>query len=383
MSWVMSGFFLTYAFGQIPGGWLGNKMGSRKAIPLFAVTWSIATGVMSLLFAWPMLLLARLVNGAAQAGLFPACVNSMSHWFPSSRRAFVSGTLASFMSIGGAIGVAITGTLIVSVGWRITFAAYSLLGVIWAAGFYWWFRDFPQQHASVNSLELALIGSGDAENKDVGRESKATPWLQLYSSPALWWICGQHFCRTAGQIFFASWFATYLQETRNVSVAQSGFLNSLPLVAIVLGSFIGGTISDIVLARSKSRWLARTGVAVCSMLVCAAFVFCAYFIRQPLLAVLVISLGSFFAAIGGPCAYSVSIDMGGRHVAIAFATMNMIGNLGAFLFIRLVPNIIEWTGSWDGVLVLFGALYLIAAVFWAMLNPNRQILDYSLMGSQR
>ena len=59
--------------------------------------------------------------------------------------------------------------------------------------------------------------------------------------------------------------------------------------------------------------------------------------------------------------------------------MNMIGNLGAFLFIRLVPNIIEWTGSWDGVLVLFGTLYLVAAVFWALLNPNKQILDYSLI----
>lgn len=378
MSWVMSGFFLTYAFGQIPAGWFANRMGSRKAIPLFSITWSLATGVMSLLYAWPGLLAARLVNGAAQAGLFPACVNSMSHWFPNSRRAFVSGTLASFMSIGGAVGVALTGTLIVSVGWRTTFAAYSLLGILWAVGFYWWFRDFPNQHRSVNSQELNLIGGGSLETAD--KEQGATPWLRLYSSPALWWICGQHFCRAAGQIFFASWFATYLQETRDVSVAESGFLNSLPLVAIVLGSFIGGTISDFVLARSNSRWLARTGVAVCSMLVCAAFVLCAYYIRQPLLAVLVISLGSFFAAIGGPCAYSVSIDMGGRHVAIAFATMNMIGNLGAFLFIRLVPNIIEWTGSWDGVLVLFGALYLVAAVFWALLNPNRQILDYSLVG---
>jgi hypothetical protein len=37
------------------------------------------------------------------------------------------------------------------------------------------------------------------------------------------------------------------------------------------------------------------------------------------------------------------------------------------------------TGRWDIVLVGFGALYIAAAVFWLLLNPNGTIFDQSLL----
>ena len=380
MAWVMSSFFLVYARGQIPGGWLGNRWGSRRTIPLLALVWSAATGVMGLASGWPTLLLTRLVNGGAQAGLFPCATNTISRWFPSTRRAIASGSMASFMSVGGALGVAITGSLVVTIGWRWTFAAFSLLGVLWAVGFYFWFRDRPSEHAWVNPAEREFIGAQpDASDEAGDKDAQSTPWLAIYSSPATWWICGQQFCRAAGYIFFASWFATYLQETRGVSVEQSGWLNGLPLAGSILGAFIGGALSDFILARSGSLRLARSGLAATSMLLCSAFVFGAYSIQQPLLAVITISLGTFCAAVGGPCAYTVTMDMGARHIAVLFGTMNMIGNFGAFLFIWLVPKIIYRTGNWDAVLMVFGLLYLAAAAFWLLLNPKGTILDHSLL----
>jgi hypothetical protein len=114
------------------------------------------------------------------------------------------------------------------------------------------------------------------------------------------------------------------------------------------------------------------------MLLCAVFVFFAYFIADPLLAVVAISLGTFCAAIGGPCAYTVTIDMGGGQTAVLFATMNMVGNLGAFAFIRMVPEITGYL-SWNAVLALFGALYLGAALFWLLINPRRTVAEQSLI----
>ena len=58
--------------------------------------------------------------------------------------------------------------------------------------------------------------------------------------------------------------------------------------------------------------------------------------------------------------------------------MNMVGNLGAFAFVRLVPELVKYT-SWDGVLGLFVALYIGAAVFWGLLDPRGTILDQSLI----
>ena len=373
MSWVMSSFFLAYALGQIPTGWLGSRIGNRCAIPLFAVAWSLATALMSFASGMPLLLASRISNGLAQAGLFPACTSTIGTWFPDTRRAVSSGALASFMSIGGAIGVAITGALVMQIGWRATFLGYGGFGIVFALVFYRLFRNTPAEHAWVNEAERELIGRHQTEQDR--REPAA--WREIYFSPATWWICGQQFCRAAGQIFFSSWFATYLQETRGVSVETSGFLNSLPLIGIVTGSFIGGAVSDFVLVRTGRKRLARSVVASTSMLMCATFVFAAYFIANPLLAVVTISVGTFCASIGGPCAYTVTIDMGGRHTAILFATMNMVGNLGAFAFIRLVPEITEHL-SWNAVLVLFALFYVAAALFWLLINPQVSVVEQSL-----
>src|SRR5207302_4114004 len=130
-------------------------------------------------------------------------------------------------------------------------------------------------------------------------------------SATMWWIGWQQFFRAAGQVFFATWFPTYLQQTRGVSVSQSGLFTSLPILAVVLGSLAGGAFSDWLLARTLSRRLARQSLAVVSLVCCAALVVAAFFIQGTTLAVLTISAGQFFASCAGPCAYAITMDLGG------------------------------------------------------------------------
>src|SRR5437763_13589946 len=71
--------------------------------------------------------------------------------------------------------------------------------------------------------------------------------------PAMGWICGKQFFYAAGMIFFASWFPTYLRETRGLALGRAGVLTSLPLLAIVVGCLVGGVVSDWIYARTGSR----------------------------------------------------------------------------------------------------------------------------------
>ena len=206
-----------------------------------------------------------------------------------------------------------------------------------------------------------------------------TPWLALFSSPALWWICGQQWFRAAGYMFFTSWFATYLQETRGVSIARSGFLNMLPLLAVVVGGILGGALSDWLLKRTGRRDFARRWMAMLCLFTCGGLIFWALILDDALAAVLVISAGSFFAALAAPCAYTMTIDMGGAHVATVNATMNMIGNLGAWAFPIAVPWLLARFGSWDAVLVVFGALYVGAALAWLLLKPDGTVVEQALI----
>jgi ACS family glucarate transporter-like MFS transporter len=372
MSWVMSAFFLGYAVFQIPSGWLGHVWGTRWCLALFAVGWSVASGAVSLAAGLPLLLAARGGMGVAQAGLFPCSAGTVAAWFPATRWGLANGLLGSCMQIGAALATALTGLLLGPLGWRLVFVLFALPGVVWGVGFFLWFRDRPEEHAAVNAAELNLI-RGTAPPAPDRREP--TPWGTLFTSWAMLCICGQQFFRAAGYMFYASWFATFLRETRGIGTGEAGVLTSLPIAAVVVGSAVGGAASDWVLGRTGSRRLSRQGLSVASMLGCALLIVWAYFIRDARLAVLVIAAGSFCSAFAGPCAYAITIDIGERHVAPVFATMNMAGNVGAALFPLLVPPLVEGTGSWDAVLFLFAGMYLAAGLCWMLFDSSGTIFD--------
>jgi MFS family permease len=389
----MSAFFFSYALCSIPAAQFGQRFGSRRALPMFATVWSIATAATAFVGGLGGFLIARIVQGVAQSGLFPTTTVSVSKWFPLTGRGFATGALGSFMSLGGALCAWLTGVLLevfeprVAAGWnwRLTFLIFAIPGIIWALWFWWWFRDEPREHRSVSGAELRLI-SGSLTTKaelrcppgEAGEKPAALPWLALFSSPALWWLCGQQAFRAAGYMFFTSWFATYLQETRGVSIAHSGFLNMLPLIVVVVAGLVGGAFSDWLLLRTGSRNVARRWMSVLSLFSCAILIFWALVIEDALAAVLVISAGSFFAALASPCAYAMTIDMGGQHVATVNATMNMMGNFGAWAFPIVVPWLLVRFGNWDAVVVVFGALYVIGALFWLLLKPEGTVFEQAL-----
>jgi len=151
----------------------------------------------------------------------------------------------------------------------------------------------------------------------------------------------------------------------------------LPLIAIGIGSALAGTVSDRLLLATGDIRVARRSMAVAGMLGCAGLIFSAYFVADPNAVVLVISGGAFCAALAGPSGYATTIDMGGRHVATIFATMNMAGNAGAALFPIAVPLLQAQPGGWDLVLFVFGGVYIIAAGFWFLLDPVGTFADHT------
>lgn len=216
-------------------------------------------------------------------------------------------------------------------------------------------------------------------------------WLEMLTSPAAWLIFGQQFFRAAGYAFFASWFATYLMQTRGVSTAQSGIFTAMPLIATVLGSMVGGYTSDAIFKATGSLAWSRKGVAGISLTFCALLVFSAFFVSDPTIAVVVISTGALLAALAAPCGYTVTMDMGGNHVASVFSTMNMLGNFGAGLTPWIVPQFKSWIeqsprllaycdgNAWNAVLLLFTAMYVGGAVCWFLISTKGTVFDQSFL----
>jgi sugar phosphate permease len=368
-------FFLTYALLQVPSGWLAQKWGGRRTLTLYAAGWSLLMGGMAFSQGLAGLVGMRAVMGVLQAGIFPCCTMILASWYPASRRGFASAVLNSFMLIGGAIAAALTALLIGLLGWRGLFAFYALPGLAWAGWFFYWFRDRPSDHSQVNPAELSLIGEKSSGAVAVSTRAP-TPWLNLIFSLPLWLICIQQFCRAGAVRFFDQSLPTYLQEARGQSIKDANLWTSLPLWAGVLGGMLGGILSDAVLLRTGSRRLARQGVAIGSLLLAVLIYILAYQFADVSLAVLTMGIGYGIMTFSSPCAYALTMDMGGRNLAIIFATMNMAGNLGATAFTTYIPQIAEKLG-WNAALYVFLGMHVVAILCWLPLDPNGVIGDAS------
>jgi len=220
--WFMAAFFWSYAALQVPCGSVAHRNGTRFAMVIFVSAGSIAAVCIGVTPGLWFLFVAQVLMGAAQAGLFPASFFAISHWTPLARRTLACGVLAVGMQVGAIIASMATGPLMDVMHWRWVFTLFAVPGFLWAAGSLWRFRNQPTDDPKVNDAKLAVIRDEQLPEDSALNSEEATPWKSILQSPALRFLCGQQVCRAAGYMFFASWFPTFLQETRDVSVADSG-----------------------------------------------------------------------------------------------------------------------------------------------------------------
>jgi MFS family permease len=381
MGRIMGSFFLGYGIMQIPAGWLGDRWGSRKSLTLYALTWSAATALMALARDETSLLCIWTLMGAAQAGIFPCAMIGVRDWLPGTRRAVASGMLSTFMNVGAILSPLLAGWLIEYYPWTDVFMWLALPGIAWAAWYFWWYRDRPGEHVAVNAAEQMLI-SGAAGSAKVSTPVEAenpakpsTPWLRLLTSWRMWLIGAQQFFRAAAQVFFGTWFATFLAESPGISKNEVKFLASLPPALLIAGSLIGGALSDWLLFRTGSRRVSRQGMAVVNLMLCAAMFAAAAVADNSYARVALIAIGCLFMTIGGVSAYTITLDVGGRHVATVFSTMNMCGSIGAALFPYYAGWLVKTTADWNNVLWSIVAIYVAAATCWALLNPDGTLFE--------
>jgi nitrate/nitrite transporter NarK len=121
--------------------------------------------------------------------------------------------------------------------------------------------------------------------------------------------------------------------------------------------------------------LSRQGLAFSAMVICAGVALSAFWVSDPEVAVLLISIAAFCGYVGGVNAYALAIFMGGTRVAPVFATMNMSGNIGAGLFPLAVGWLVTITGNWNLALLLFAAMYAGSGLCWLFLNPKGPLLE--------
>ncbi len=388
MGSIMSAFFLGYFLFQVPAGWAGTRFGTRAAFAALSVLWSMCNLWSGLASAFGALYASRFGLGLFQAGLAPISAKILNDWIPAKSRGVSSAAIGAFMSVGGALTLWLTGRLLrAEYDWRGIFSAYSMVGIVWAVGFAWFFRTRPENHPRVNEAELKLISAaGDDDHRRTQRiepdaATRSTPAnsmaIAMLASPSMWFLCVQAFFRSAGYAFFATWFFAFLEYAYGIDKAAAGFLTSLPLIAVVCGTLTGGFLVDVLLRRTGNHKLSRSGVAALALALSGSLTASSTLTSSATQLSVVIAIGAFFAGFGSPASWATTMDLGGKNTALVMGTMNMAACLAGvvlpWLLGRWFDTIRSSGGDWDGVIYLHAAFYFTAAAAWILINPNRPI----------
>ena len=372
MSWVYSAFALAYATFEIPTAWWADRAGTRRVLTRIVLWWSGFTMLTAAAGNFVSLVVTRFIFGAGEAGAWPSVARTFSRWIPRSERGTVQGIFFTGAHLAGGVTPLIVLMLTKIVDWRVVFVVFGLLGVVWSGVWYRWFRDDPADHREVNEAELNCIAAG--REPGGGHHAGWAYWRQLLSHRNTLPLCLMYFPNSYAFYFCITWLPTYLKEKHGFSAASLGILAGLPLILSMLGDLLGGVTTDAVTARFGLR-LGRAGVGAVPNVLAGGAMILAAFVHQPILAATLISVAVAASMFTLGAAWGTCLDIGGSHAGVVSAAMNTSGQIGSVLSPLMVTLMLRWFGSWSAPLCLMGALFLVGAFCWCLVDPRNRIFE--------
>jgi MFS transporter, ACS family, glucarate transporter len=378
LGWVFSAFLWGYALFQTFGGWLADRLGPRRVLTAGVVWWGIFTALTSavsptLTGAVFFFVFVRFLLGAGEAIIFPASNQFVSRWIPTQERGFANGLIFAGVGAGAGSAPVIVTYIMVHYGWRWSFWLSALIGLLVGVVWYLATRDTPEQHRSVSSEELAHIRAGLTTETANAAGSKAStlPWSVILRSKEVWLVTLSYFCFGYIAWIFFSWFHRYLFKVRGLDLKASAFYSTLPPLAMVACSLLGGVINDR-LTKAYGKRVGRCGIAAFALFLTAVLLVLGSQAASAQLASLVLAGGAGALYLAQSSYWSVTADIAGTRAGSTSGFMNMGAQLGGGVTAVLTPVIAVHLG-WTYPFLFAALLSALGAVAWLAVNPTKTL----------
>jgi MFS family permease len=387
---VFFAFAFAYALFEIPTGWLGDKIGARRVLMRVVLWWSFFTAATGWAWNYVSLVVTRFLFGAGEAGCFPNLTKAFSAWLPKNDRTRAQALMWMGARWGGASAPLLVVVVMAFVSWRTAFLVFAMLGVVWAIIFYWWYRDNPRAHPSVNTAELDLL----KENEQNVQSHGDVPWRELVTRPTMWFLWGQYFCLSYGWYFYVTWLPTYLKDVRGMDIKSNAIMKwladilegsispemTLKILAAALAGIplLFGGFGSLIAGIISSRWIARTGQVTrvrrsfgfIGLTGAATLLMVSFYIKDPLLAMLSMGMASFFNDMTLPGSWATCMDIGGKYAGTVSGSMNMMGNFGGMSGPLVVGLVLQFTNrDWQLAFAISSVIYFLGAICWLFIDP--------------
>lgn len=353
MGAVLSMFYIGYTIMQIPGGWLADKIGSKKVILVAVALWPVFTILTGMVESLMALLVIRLLFGLGEGGFPPASFKSVAENFSGVARSNASSAMVSSNYIGSMIAPLIVAPLILAFDWRNTFMIMGGIGFIYIF------------------LFAFLTPSSKAVRQTVDH-SKTASSLVL-KNKYLWTICAMWFGISIVNKGLDTWMPIYLMTERGLNLKAVGWLLPIPFLIAGLATAAGGWIVNKYFDGKERRL-----IIPCCILMCLGLyeMYSAVTIAQVIIAQGFVYLfkSLIFALVIALPAKKLPQEQIGRGLGI----INTGGMAAGFVAPVVIGALVSWSGYHAVFMFLIGAVvFSLFMSFWIKSNVTPQFKELS------
>lgn len=382
---VLGYFGFGYLFGSLCGGFLADRLGTRKVWLMAGVLWSL----LEIATAWAGDLGMALFGGSAIMGfaalriLFgfsegPAYAlmnKAIAHWAPDNERGFALSIGLLSTQVGSLLTAPIAvGLLLLTHDWRMMFillGAFSLLAMLLFART---FSDTPEQRPAANAAERALIREGQRQE---AHTDTVLPWWRFFTSRTL-------VCNALGYFSFlyitftlVTWLPKYLQDSFHYDLHSLWYVAMIPWSGACLTVLLGGRLADRLLARFSNLRVARNLFAAVTLLGTACCFMAIPYAGSATAIIALMTLGNALNAMVNNVYWSVVIDVTPKASVGAYSGMTLaIANLAAIVS----PMLCGWLAEYYGYNAMFTVTAVIALgsmLAMTLLQPEKPLQPHS------
>lgn len=329
-------YFYIYALMQVPVGVLMDRFGARSLLSIGSVSCGLGALVFGIAFSTLLLSGGRFLQGAGSAFAFLGMVYICSHWFPSSKLAFLVGLGNSIGMLGAAAGEGPLSSFTSAFGWRPTMITLGIIGILLGLFIFFIVRNEPE------GMEKHLKKKPKVKDLHIGEHLKT-----VCKNPYSWVAAILCFLLTATTTSFAGlWGDSFLKTAYNVSNNVASYAFTIFFVGWIVGGPLVGLFSDKI--RNRKIVFIIAGLVNAFLMSCIIY----FHLGSIFTVYLLLFLVGFFSS-SQNLTYCVAIELNPQECkGTAIALTNFI-NFGLGSFIQPIVGWLlqkHWQGHMsDGV----------------------------------
>ncbi|HUA14115.1 MAG TPA: MFS transporter [Verrucomicrobiae bacterium] len=335
---LLSAFFYTYAFLQIPAGWLVDRFDVKWVFALGFSVWSVATAATGVLHGFAALLAIRVILGVGESVAFPAYGKIIGTHFRENSRGFANSIVICGLALGPAIGMLVGGTVVGRFGWRPFFLFLGAAALLWLLPWWAW---MPRQMAR------------PAQSKE-----KSAGVLDILRQRSAWGTCICQFSFNYASYFLVTWLPFYLTRDRGLTMDQMARTGGLVYLLFAVSSTALGKLSDRWIAAGGSTTAVRKTIATLGNVGMGVFL-AASAVAPRATFFWTISFAGVFMGMSACNIWAMTQTLAGPRVVGRWTgVQNFAGNFAGPIAPALTGFLLDRTGHF------YWAFFITAAVAW-------------------